>query len=51
MCLLNSLDSEQWLKSKDSNNSDKTSSKNEALNAVTFSRWKFTKYLFFEIWM
>ena len=45
--VLNSLDPEQYLKSKDSNNSNKTSSKNESLNEVTFLRRKFTKNLFF----
>ena len=41
--VLNSLDSEQWLKSKGSKNSDKTSGKSE----VTFLRRKFTINLFF----
>ena len=45
--VLNSLDSEQWLKSKGSKNSDKNSGKSEALNEVTFLRRKFTKNLFF----
>ena len=41
--MLNSLDSEQWPKSKGSNNSNKNSGKSEALNEVTFLRRKFTK--------
>ena len=45
--VLNSLDSEHWLKSKGSKNSDKNSGKSEALNEVTFLRRKFTKNLFF----
>ena len=45
--MLNSLDSGQYLKSKDSKNSDKNSCKSEALNEVTFLRLKFTKNLFF----
>ena len=47
LSVLNSLDSEQWLKSKGSNNSDKNSGKSEALNEVTFLRRKFTKHLLF----
>ena len=47
LSVLNRLDSEQWLKSKGSNNSDKNSGKSEALNEVTFLRRKFTKNLFF----
>ena len=44
--VLNSLDSEQLLKSKGSKNSDKNSGKSENLNEVTFLRQKFTKNLF-----
>ena len=47
LSVLNSLDSEQWLKSKGTNNSDKNPGKSEALNEVTFLRRKFTKNLFF----
>ena len=35
--VLNSLDSEQWLKSKGLKNSDKNSGKSEALNKVIFA--------------
>ena len=45
--VLNSLNSEHWLKSKGSNNSDKNSGKSETLNEVTFFCRKFTKNLFF----
>ena len=45
--VLNSLDSEQLLKSKGSKNSDKNSGKSENLNEVTFLHQKFTKNLFF----
>ena len=45
--VLNSLDSEQWLEWKGSSNSDKNSSKSEALNEVTFLSRKFTKNIFF----
>ena len=45
--MLNSLDSEQLLKPKGLNNSNKNSNKSEALNEVTFLRQKFTKSLFF----
>ena len=45
--VLNSLDLEQWLKSKGLNNFDKNSSKSEALNEVNFLRRKFSKALFF----
>ena len=45
--VLNSLDSQQWLKSKGLKNSDKNSGKSEALNKVTFLRRKFTKNLLF----
>ena len=45
--MLNGLDSEQWLKSKGSKNSDKNSGKAEALNEAAFFGRKFTKNLFF----
>ena len=46
-----SLDSEQWLKSKGSKNSDENSGESEALNKVTFCGENLVRTYFLGTWI